>query len=59
MLPRMSKFILVAAFLASTNPATSDMRIFGRRPEERKKRRRKTAARVKSGTAKVKAYCTD
>ncbi|EPT02035.1 hypothetical protein FOMPIDRAFT_141897 [Fomitopsis schrenkii] len=40
-LPRMAKFVLVAAFLASTNPPKSDMRMFGRGPDERKRRRRK------------------
>jgi len=39
-LPRMAKFILIASFLASTNPAKSDMRMFGRGPEERKRRRK-------------------
>lgn len=38
-LPRMSKFILIAAFLGSTNPAKTDIRMFGRGPDERKKRR--------------------
>jgi len=37
----MSKFILVAAFLASTNPAKTDLRMFGRGLDERKKKRRK------------------
>ena len=40
-LPRMSKFILVAAFLASTNPAKMDLRMFGRGLDESKKKRRK------------------
>ncbi|KAI0371882.1 hypothetical protein BV20DRAFT_978516 [Pilatotrama ljubarskyi] len=40
-LPRMAKFVLVAAFLASTNPARSDLRMFGRGPDERAKRRRR------------------
>ncbi|KAI0072526.1 hypothetical protein K474DRAFT_1650853 [Panus rudis PR-1116 ss-1] len=40
-LSRLAKFILVASFLASTNPAKSDMRMFGRGPDERKKRKRK------------------
>ncbi|KAH7909749.1 OPT oligopeptide transporter protein-domain-containing protein [Hygrophoropsis aurantiaca] len=47
-LPRMSKFILVAAFLASTNPAKSDMRMFGRGADEAKKRRRKGGSPKKS-----------
>lgn len=48
-LPRMSKFILIAAFVASTNPPKSDIRMFGRGPEERKKRRRKPSSPKKSG----------
>ncbi|EKM53224.1 uncharacterized protein PHACADRAFT_124702 [Phanerochaete carnosa HHB-10118-sp] len=40
-LPRMAKFILVASYLASTNPSSTDMRMFGRGPDERAKRRRK------------------
>lgn len=40
-LPRMAKFILVASFIASTNPAKTDMRMFGRGLDERAKRRRK------------------
>ncbi|OJT07769.1 Origin recognition complex subunit 5 [Trametes pubescens] len=52
-LPRMAKFILVAAFLASTNPARSDLRMFGRGLDERtRKRRRKvgTPRKPKPGT---------
>ena len=40
-LPRMTKFVLIAAFLASTNPARSDLRMFGRGPDERAKRRQR------------------
>ncbi|KAI6047012.1 OPT oligopeptide transporter protein-domain-containing protein [Pisolithus marmoratus] len=54
-LPRLSKFILIAAFLASTNPAKSDMRMFGRGTSERKKRRRKNMASTKGGTNKNSA----
>ncbi|KAI0360740.1 hypothetical protein OH77DRAFT_1418741 [Trametes cingulata] len=43
-LPRMAKFVLVAAFLASTNPARSDLRMFGRGPDERAKRRKRKVA---------------
>ncbi|KAI0708090.1 origin recognition complex subunit 5 C-terminus-domain-containing protein [Cerioporus squamosus] len=53
-LPRMAKFVLVAAFLASTNPARSDLRMFGRGLDERAKRRRRkggTPRRPKPGTA--------
>ena len=53
-LPRLSKFILIAAFLASTNPARSDMRMFGRGPAERKKRRRRGPS-VKNGSNKTSA----
>ncbi|KAH9896798.1 origin recognition complex subunit 5 C-terminus-domain-containing protein [Cubamyces lactineus] len=52
-LPRMAKFVLVAAFLASTNPARSDIRMFGRGPDERAKRRRRkvgTPRKPKPGT---------
>ncbi|RDX41623.1 hypothetical protein OH76DRAFT_188022 [Lentinus brumalis] len=53
-LPRMAKFVLVAAFLASTNPARSDLRMFGRGLDERAKRRRRkmgTPRKTKPGTA--------
>ena len=40
-LARMAKFVLVAAFLASTNPPKSDVRMFGRGPDDRRRRRRK------------------
>ncbi|KIP09359.1 hypothetical protein PHLGIDRAFT_504934 [Phlebiopsis gigantea 11061_1 CR5-6] len=40
-LPRIAKFVLIAAYLASTNPARTDMRMFGRGPDARSKRRRK------------------
>ncbi|KAF9221234.1 small oligopeptide transporter [Gyrodon lividus] len=53
-LPRMSKFILIAAFLASTNPAKSDMRMFGRGAEERKKKRRKSVSPKKMQMSVVK-----
>ncbi|KAG6330903.1 hypothetical protein ID866_8184 [Astraeus odoratus] len=54
-LPRMSKFILVAAFLASTNPAKSDLRIFGRGAVDRKKKRRKAGISTKGGSNKTSA----
>ncbi|KAI6146825.1 OPT oligopeptide transporter protein-domain-containing protein [Pisolithus tinctorius] len=54
-LPRISKFILIAAFLASTNPAKSDMRMFGRGTSERKKRRRKNTSSTKGGSNKNSA----
>ena len=52
-LPRMSKFILLAAFLASTNPTKSDIRMFGRALDERKKRKRGLAASTRGGAVKV------
>ena len=52
-LPRMSKFILLAAFLASTNPTKSDIRMFGRALHESKKRKRGGVASGRSGTVKV------
>jgi origin recognition complex subunit 5 len=48
-LPRMSKFILVAAFLASTNPAKTDLRMFGRGSDGSKKRRKGGSPRKGSG----------
>jgi len=49
-LPRMSKFIMIASFLASMNPAKSDLRMFGRGLDEKKRRRRvmKTERKTKS-----------
>jgi origin recognition complex subunit 5 len=57
-LPRLSKFILIAAFLASTNPQKTDMRMFGRGPDERKKKRRRggTTEPKKGGAIKVCSY---
>ncbi|KAF9648347.1 hypothetical protein BDM02DRAFT_3240307 [Thelephora ganbajun] len=52
-LPRMSKFILLAAFLASTNPTKSDIRMFGRAVHERKKRKRGIVASARGGTVKI------
>lgn len=49
-LPRMSKFILLAAFLASTNPAKTDVRMFGRGADKQKRRHRKSASPKKAGT---------
>ncbi|KAJ6551208.1 origin recognition complex subunit 5 C-terminus-domain-containing protein [Mycena capillaripes] len=54
-LPRLSKFILVAAYLASTNPHTSDLRMFGRGLDEKKRKRRAYKPSAKSGTAKASA----
>ncbi|KAF8196654.1 origin recognition complex subunit 5 C-terminus-domain-containing protein [Mycena galopus ATCC 62051] len=52
-LPRMSKFILVAAYLASTNPHVSDLRMFGRGLDEKKRKRRAHKPSAKGGTAKA------
>jgi len=53
-LPRMSKFILIAAFLASTNPAKSDVRMFGRGLDEKKRRKRRASTMTKVGTGPAK-----
>ena len=53
-LPRLSKFILLAAFLASTNPAKSDIRMFGRGLDEKKRRKRRASStKAGNGPAKV------
>ncbi|KAL0956951.1 hypothetical protein HGRIS_003052 [Hohenbuehelia grisea] len=57
-LPRMHKFILLAAFIASNNPAKSDLRMFGRGVDERtrgKRRRRGGGAGRKGGRGASKA----
>ncbi|TFK36242.1 origin recognition complex subunit 5 C-terminus-domain-containing protein [Crucibulum laeve] len=50
-LPRMARFLLVAAFLASMNPAKSDLRMFGRGLDEKKRKQRRQVARIKSKAA--------
>ena len=55
-LPRMSKFILIGAFLASTNPTKSDIRMFGRALNERKKRKRGIVASSRGGAVKVSSH---
>jgi origin recognition complex subunit 5 len=55
-LPRLFKFILLASFLASTNPPKSDLRIFGRGLDEKKKRKRRASGKstnTKGGVTKV------
>ncbi|KAF7377508.1 Origin recognition complex subunit 5 [Mycena sanguinolenta] len=47
------KFILVAAYLASTNPHTSDVRMFGRGVDEKKRKRRPRKSTAKGGTTKA------
>jgi origin recognition complex subunit 5 len=44
-LPQLSKFILIASFLASTNPPECDLRIFGRGLDEKKKRNRRVSGK--------------
>lgn len=55
-LPKISKFILVASFVASTNPAKSDIRMFGRGLDEKKRKRRirKVGQSGRTGTAAAK-----
>ena len=56
MLSRLSKFILIASFLASTNPAKTDVRMFARGPDERARYRKRGggARKPRAGTvAKV------
>ena len=52
-LPRISKFILVASFIASTNPPKSDIRMFGRGLDEKKRKRK--IRKVGGGGRRVKA----
>ncbi|KAF9549933.1 hypothetical protein CPC08DRAFT_674975 [Agrocybe pediades] len=49
-LPRMSKFILLASFVASTNPPKSDIRMFGRGADDKKRKRR--ARKAPAGKAR-------
>jgi len=57
-LPRMSRFILLASYIASTNPAKSDLRMFGRGVDE-KKRRRGRARTTTKGPSKVKRLVSE
>ncbi|KAK0452979.1 origin recognition complex subunit 5 C-terminus-domain-containing protein [Desarmillaria tabescens] len=56
-LTRMAKFILISSFLASMNPAKSDLRMFGRGLDEKKRKRRRItkapSAKTKSGPIKI------
>jgi origin recognition complex subunit 5 len=52
-LPLLSKYILIASFFASTNPPKSDLRMFGRGLDEKKRKRRTRKGPGKSGPAKV------
>ena len=63
-LPTLQKYILLAAFLASSNPPRTDMRMFARSSETRSKRRRgggtrKTPQRSASSPAKVVSLLRD
>ncbi|KAJ7770261.1 hypothetical protein DFH07DRAFT_1058068 [Mycena maculata] len=51
--PRMAKFILITAYLASTNPHNKDGGMFGRAKDEKKRKRRTYSASAKTGTAKA------
>jgi len=53
-LTTMAKFVLVAAFLASSNPAKTDIKLIGRAPADRKRRKGGGTRRTALGaTAKV------
>ena len=55
-LPRLSYFILIAAFLASYNPAKTDVRMFAKDADDKKRRKRKGGSPMKKkqgSTAKV------
>ncbi|KAK0200291.1 origin recognition complex subunit 5 C-terminus-domain-containing protein [Desarmillaria ectypa] len=56
-LTRMAKFILISSFLASMNPAKSDLRMFGRGLDEKKRKRRRItkapSAKTKNGSIKI------
>lgn len=55
-LPRMSKYILVASYIASTNPAKSDLRMFGRGLDEKKRRRRGTRVQTKTKQVRTSRF---
>lgn len=52
-LTTIAKYVLVAAFLASSNPPKTDARLIGRTPDERRKRRRGRPRKVMGGIAAV------
>jgi len=63
-LSTLQKYILLSAFLASSNPPRTDMRMFSRSREARSKRRRgggtrKTPQRSASAPAKVNSLFCD
>lgn len=53
-LTTVAKYVLVASFLASFNPAKTDARLIGRAPDERGKRRRGGGPRKARGGGRVK-----
>ena len=53
-LPRVARFILVAAYAASVNPARSDVRMFGRVSEGKRRRGGGSKSRTKRSTATAK-----
>ncbi|KIJ49693.1 hypothetical protein M422DRAFT_246764 [Sphaerobolus stellatus SS14] len=50
-LTTIGKYVLVAAFLASSNPAKTDIRLIGRAPEDRKRKRGGGARKIAAGTS--------
>jgi len=44
-LPKLQKYLLIASYIASTNPPKSDLRMFGRGVDERKRKRRSPSKR--------------
>ncbi|KAL4250234.1 Origin recognition complex subunit 5 C-terminal domain-containing protein [Pleurotus pulmonarius] len=53
-LPRMHKYILLASYIASSNPPKTDLRMFGRGLDERgKKKKRKGGGGARQGAGKV------
>lgn len=55
-LTSIAKYVLVAAFLASFNPAKTDVRLLGRAPDERGKKRRRGGPRKSRGGGRLKVY---
>ncbi|KAK1235701.1 hypothetical protein PQX77_001072 [Marasmius sp. AFHP31] len=56
-LPRQSRFILLASYLASSNPAKTDLRMFGRGVDEKKRKRKinrvKPQPKMNTGPVKI------
>ncbi|KAF9044313.1 hypothetical protein BJ165DRAFT_1405152 [Panaeolus papilionaceus] len=57
-LPEMRKYIILESFLASTNPAKSDLRMFGRGIDDKKRKRRiqKLSGKPKANTGPAKIH---